>query len=77
MEKQYIESCGKSFWQKVFQIESEYLVEHLKGCRDVLSVGCGPAVIEGELAMHGFNVTGLDVSQRALNCAPDGIMVLD
>jgi ubiquinone/menaquinone biosynthesis C-methylase UbiE len=76
MEKQYVESCGKSFWQKVFQIESEYLVEHLKGCSDVLSVGCGPAVIEGELAKRGFNVAGLDVSQQALNCAPDEVRTI-
>ena len=76
MGEQYIESCRKNFWQKVFQIESEYLVEHLKGCRDVLSVGCGPAVIEGELAKRGFNVTGLDVSQQALNCAPDKVRTI-
>ena len=76
MEKRYIESCRKSFWQKVFQIESEYLVEHLKGCRDVLSVGCGPAVIEGELSKRGFNVTCLDVSRQALNCAPDEVRTI-
>jgi ubiquinone/menaquinone biosynthesis C-methylase UbiE len=75
-EEQYIESCRKDFWQKVFQLEGEYLVEHLKGCRDVLSIGCGPAVIEGEMARRGFNVTGLDVSQEALNCAPDKIRTI-
>jgi ubiquinone/menaquinone biosynthesis C-methylase UbiE len=72
-EEQYLESCRKNFWQRVFQLESEYLVENLKGCRDVLSVGCGPAVIEGELAKRGFSVTGLDVSRQALNCAPDEV----
>ncbi len=72
-EEQYIESCRKSFWQKIFQLESRYLVERLKGCRDVLSVGCGPAIVEGELAKHGFNVTGLDVSQNTLDSAPDEI----
>jgi len=73
MSKRYIESCRNEFWQEVFQLELAYLVEHLKGCRDVLSVGCGPATIEGELAKRGFNVTGLDVSQEALNCAPDNV----
>jgi hypothetical protein len=68
MSKRYIESCRKEFWQKVFQLELEYLIEHLKGCSGVLSVGCGPAIIEGGLAERGFNVTGLDVSQEALNC---------
>jgi wyosine [tRNA(Phe)-imidazoG37] synthetase (radical SAM superfamily)/SAM-dependent methyltransferase len=72
-EKRYFETCQNEFWQKVFQLELGYLVEHLKGCRDVLSVGCGPAIIEGELAKHGFNVTGLDVSREALNRAPDKV----
>jgi ubiquinone/menaquinone biosynthesis C-methylase UbiE len=73
ISERYIESCRKEFWQKVFQLELEYLIEHLEGCRDVLSVGCGPAIIEGALAERGFNVTGLDVSQEALNCAPDKV----
>ena len=75
-EEQYIESCRKNFWQKVFRLESEYLIEHLKGCHDVLSVGCGPATIEGELARRGFNITGLDVSREALNCAPDRVRTI-
>jgi len=73
IEERYRESCRKDFWQKIFQLELEYLIEHLTGCRDVLSVGCGPAIIEGELAKRGFNVTGLDVSQEALNCASDKV----
>ena len=75
-EERYFESCRKEFWQKVFQRELAYLIEHLKGCRDVLSVGCGPAIIESELGKQGFNVTGLDVSQEALACAPDQIRTI-
>jgi|GEM_PF-263794 len=71
--ERYIESCRKDFWRKIFRIEFEFLVKHLEGYRDVLSVGCGPAIIEGGLAEHGFNVTGLDVSQEALSCAPDKV----
>jgi len=73
ISKQYLESCRNEFWQKVFQLELEYLVQHMQGCRDVLSVGCGPAIMEGDLAKRGFNLTGLDVSQEALNCAPDQV----
>lgn len=71
--KRYLEACQEEFWKKVFQVELDYLVHHLEGSRDILSVGCGPAIIESELSKHGFNVTGLDVSQEALNCAPDQI----
>jgi SAM-dependent methyltransferase len=73
IEERYLESCRGDFWQRVFQLELEYLIDHLKGCRDVLSVGCGPAIIEGGLAKRGFNITGLDVSQEALNRAPDKV----
>jgi len=68
--KRYLESCRSEFWQKVFQLELKYLVQHLQDCRDILSVGCGPAIMEGGLAGHGFNVIGLGVSQKTLNCAP-------
>ncbi|RPH93307.1 class I SAM-dependent methyltransferase [candidate division KSB1 bacterium] len=69
----YLESCRDEFWQKVFRLETDYLIKHLKGCRDVLSIGCGPAIIESGLSQHGFHVTGLDISQDALHCAPDSV----
>ena len=73
ISERYLGSCRNEFWQKVFQLELAYLIQHMQGCRDVLSVGCGPAIMEGGLARRGFNVTGLDVSQEALNCAPDQV----
>jgi len=72
----YVESCRKDFWQAVFQVELDYLLTHLAGCRDILSVGCGPAFIEGELSKQGFRVTGLDVSREALGHAPDQIRTI-
>ena len=69
----YITSCGKEFWQKIFAYELAYLASNLKGCREILSVGCGPAIIEGGLVKHGFNLTGLDVSREALTRAPNGV----
>ena len=71
--KRYVEICQEGFWQNIFQWETECLIERLQGCRDILSVGCGPAIIEGRLSSYGFNVIGLDVSAEALKCAPDSI----
>ena len=68
-----MEICQERFWQNIFQFETEYLIERLQGCRDILSVGCGPAIIEARLSENGFNVTGLDISAEALKCAPDSI----
>jgi len=74
--ERYLESCRKEFWQKVFQRELAYLIEHLEGSREILSVGCGPAVLESSLSERGFCVTGLDVSQEALACAPDHVRTI-
>jgi len=72
----YLQSCRTEFWQKIFRAELEYLLPHLEGSRDVLSIGCGPAIIESALSERGFRVTGLDVSQEALACAPDHIRTI-
>ena len=69
----YLESCKTEFWQKVFDAELRCILLELKDAKDVLSVGCGPAIIEARLVEHGFNVTGLDISKEALNQAPDNI----
>jgi ubiquinone/menaquinone biosynthesis C-methylase UbiE len=64
------------FWKAVFEQEERYLATELSGCKTVLSVGCGPAAIEGLLLEYGFDVTGLDISQEALNQAPDGVRTI-
>jgi len=69
----YLQSCKTEFWKKVFKAELDYILRELNGTKDVLSIGCGPAIIEAGLAEHGFNVTGLDISKEALRQAPDSI----
>ena len=74
--KSYLQSCKTEFWEKVFRAELDYILRELKGTKDILSVGCGPAIIETGLSEHGFNVTGLDVSKEALEQAPDSIRTM-
>jgi len=69
----YLQSCKSDFWKKVFKAELEYILHQLNGAKDILSVGCGPAVIEAGLAEHGFSITGLDISREALDQAPHSI----
>lgn len=71
--RKYRDSCQSDFWKAVFEKEISHLSKRLQGCRSILSVGCGPAVIEKELQEKGFDVTGLDVSKEALQGAPDSI----
>ncbi|HER62978.1 MAG TPA: class I SAM-dependent methyltransferase, partial [Desulfobacteraceae bacterium] len=67
----YLQACKNPFWRQVFKAELDYLLRHLRPGDEILSVGCGPAVIEKGLAEHGFSILGLDVSQEAIACAPD------
>ena len=70
---EYLKSCQTEFWKAVFKKELEYLLKELKDYRDILSIGCGPAIIERGLAERHFSITGLDVSEQALEEAPDSI----
>ena len=69
----YLKSCKTEFWNEVFAAELDYILKELTGVKDILSVGCGPAIIEAGLSEHGFNVTGLDISEEALDSAPDRV----
>jgi len=71
--ERYLQSCKTEFWKKVFEAELNYILQELRGTKDVLSIGCGPAIIEAGLSEHGFNVTGLDISKEALGQAPDTV----
>jgi len=70
---EYIKSCESEFWQAVFRKEIEYILQALHGYWKVLSVGCGPAIIERELQKNGFVITGLDTSEEALSVVPESI----
>ena len=72
----YLASCQSPFWRKVFAAEVDYLLRHLRAEDRVLSVGCGPAIIESGLCEQGIAVTGLDVSREALSCAPDNLRTI-
>ena len=71
-----MQSCKSEFWKNVFKAELDYILRELNGTRSVLSVGCGPAIIETGLAEHDFNITGLDISGEALDQAPNGIRTI-
>jgi ubiquinone/menaquinone biosynthesis C-methylase UbiE len=69
----YARSCQSEFWQEIFSVELDFIQRHLSGGERILSVGCGPAIIEQHLSERGFEVTGLDISRAALELAPDGV----
>jgi len=71
--QRYENVCRTKFWQDIFRHEIEYITAQVEEGEEILSVGCGPAIIESTLSSRGYKITGLDVSREALNCAPDNI----
>lgn len=69
----YLDDCQTDFWRKVFKEEMKYILKNLDGCKKILSVGCGPAIIEKGLIEKDFEITGLDISKEAFEGAPDSI----
>ncbi len=66
----YSEKISSAFWQEIFIREAAYAEIYFTKNESLLSVGCGPAGVERILLAKGFDITGLDVSEEALSCAP-------
>lgn len=69
----YLSAIASPFWQQVYKAELEYILGQLTDGERILSVGCGPAVIEAGLAGRGFAITLLDSSAEMMSGVPEGI----
>lgn len=47
----------------------DYFKKHLTTGANILDVGCGAGIVSNALAQHSFNVSGIDMSQAAINAA--------
>ncbi len=62
----YYEACMGAFWGNVLKKELEYLTAALGSSKEILSAGCGPAIIESGLAERGHRLTCIDTSRDML-----------
>ncbi|MCK9173495.1 MAG: class I SAM-dependent methyltransferase [Desulfuromonas thiophila] len=69
----YRQTCQRPFWQQVLAFETDYLRQYLSRQDTILSIGCGPALIEQALARQGFSLTGLDIAAEALASVPPSV----
>jgi ubiquinone/menaquinone biosynthesis C-methylase UbiE len=77
IKKKYSDFYKTKFGKKILEKELDYILKELKDRRDVLSVGCGPAFLESELAKLNphLKIIGLDISKEMLEDAPNSIHV--
>ncbi len=70
--EKYLKFYKKKPGNKITKKELELIESRLKGCKKILSVGCGPAVLEAEFnRLHkDMEITGLDISGEMLEQAP-------
>ena len=75
--REYVKFYNSEFGRKVLEKELEFVEKRLKGCENVLSIGCGPALLEAELQhLHPeMRIIGLDSSKEMLKQAPSSLHV--
>jgi ubiquinone/menaquinone biosynthesis C-methylase UbiE len=74
--KNYYDSCKRRFWQDVFDEEINFILPKINLSDKILSVGCGPAVIENKLSCMGYRIVGIDISYESPGFAPKEVRTL-
>lgn len=66
--EKYLKFYNSKFGKEVLKEEAKFVESKLKNCKNVLSVGCGPALLEVRLSqIHPeMNITGLDNSKEMI-----------
>jgi len=66
--EKYLDFYSNKFGRDVLEKELEFVESKLKGCKNVLSIGCGPAFLEARLhQLHPeMDITGLDNSKEMI-----------
>ena len=72
----YSDFYKTEFGKKILNREFNYVLKNLEGCKNVLSVGCGPGFLESKLIEEGKNVTCIDVSEEMTKEAPKQLNVV-
>lgn len=70
--KHYSDFYFTSFGREILAREVEFIKKELSGCKRILSIGCGPAFHEVQLARSSPDIEfiGLDISMAMLSQAP-------
>ena len=74
--KKYTNFYESTIGKAIARAEANYIYSCLKDCKKILSVGCGPAAVEGLIKKmcQGVMLVGLDISKEMLSFAPSSII---
>ena len=76
--KKYVQFYSTTLGKRILEQETRFVDEKLRGRKKVLSIGCGPAVLEARLQeLHpDMNITGLDNSKEMIEQSPGEISIV-
>jgi len=76
--KKYVQFYSTTLGKRILERETRFVDVKLRGRKKVLSIGCGPAVLEARLhRLHpGMNIIGLDNSKEMIEQAPKEISIV-
>jgi ubiquinone/menaquinone biosynthesis C-methylase UbiE len=76
--RKYTRFYTTSLGNKIVEQETQFISERLGGCRTILSIGCGPAIIEARLqkTLPETTIIGLDISKEMITQASKGFTLV-
>ncbi|KYK25346.1 hypothetical protein AYK25_09590 [Thermoplasmatales archaeon SM1-50] len=76
--KKYIQFYSTTMGKEILERETRFINEKVRSCKNLLSVGCGPALLEARLqALHpDMTIIGLDISKEMITHAPKDISLV-
>jgi len=76
--KKYVQFYSTKLGKKILEQEARFVDEKLIGCKKVLSIGCGPALLEARIhRLHpDMNIIGLDSSKDMIKHASKEVFIV-
>lgn len=76
--RKYMQFYSTSLGSTILKQEAQFIGERLVGCRTILSIGCGPGIIEARLQKNlpTTTIIGLDYSKEMMTQAPKGFTLV-
>lgn len=76
--RKYTQFYSTSLGSNILKQEAQFISERLVGCRTILSIGCGPAIVEARLQKNlpKTTIIGLDSSKEMMTQTPKGVTLI-
>ncbi len=76
--RNYAHFYTTSLGNKILEHETQFISTQLAGCQTLLSIGCGPGLVEAGLQKNipKTTIIGMDISKEMMTQAPKGVILV-